>query len=378
MQGSTHSLTRQRRPAGYSCSAFPLPVTEAAEHSIAIAQVDRILQGVRRQGRDVESLLCRAGLAPDLLECRRGRVSVQHYARLVDVLRRTTRDELWGLCSRRVPLGSFALATRLMVGHDTLGGALREGCHLYHLLLDDFVPRLVVTNGEACLRIIERHPVSARQAFAQRTLLFFAFGLASWLVERRLPISRVHLRGEVGADTTETSRLFQAPVSRGHHYTELVFDAEWLHLPVRQDERSRRIFLKDALCSLLVKYRNESCLAERIRAYLRRHLEEALPTLDEVADEFDLSPQTLRRRLKDAGTGFQCLKDEVRRVAAVDYLARADLSLMEVASRVGFSEPSTFHRAFKKWTGLAPGTYRETLLMQAVNGQSRRLLLACG
>ena len=67
-----------------------------------------------------------------------------------------------------------------------------------------------------------------------------------------------------------------------------------------------------------------------------------------------------RRRLRDEGHGFQALKDALRRDAAIAHLARPELTLPEIAQRLGFSEASTFHRAFKKWTGVAPGEYRLT------------------
>ena len=53
------------------------------------------------------------------------------------------------------------------------------------------------------------------------------------------------------------------------------------------------------------------------------------------------------------------LKDNLRRDAAIEYLAQQDLTLLEIAQRLGFSEASTFHRAFKHWTGVAPGEYRQ-------------------
>ena len=65
-----------------------------------------------------------------------------------------------------------------------------------------------------------------------------------------------------------------------------------------------------------------------------------------------------RRRLRDEGRGFQQIKDELRRDAAIEYLLLTQLPLLEIANRVGFSEASTFHRAFKQWTGVAPGEYR--------------------
>jgi AraC-like DNA-binding protein len=66
--------------------------------------------------------------------------------------------------------------------------------------------------------------------------------------------------------------------------------------------------------------------------------------------------------LHEEGQGYQQLKDDLRRDAAIEYLARPDLTLVQIATRLGFSEPSTFHRAFKKWTGVAPGEYRHRRL----------------
>jgi AraC-like DNA-binding protein len=73
-----------------------------------------------------------------------------------------------------------------------------------------------------------------------------------------------------------------------------------------------------------------------------------------------MTPQTLRRRLREEGHGFQALKDALRRDTAIACLTQPELTLIDIANRVGFSEASTFCRAFKKWTGVAPGEYRQT------------------
>jgi AraC-like DNA-binding protein len=77
-----------------------------------------------------------------------------------------------------------------------------------------------------------------------------------------------------------------------------------------------------------------------------------------------MTPQTLRRRLHEEGRGFREIKDDLRRDAAIEYLARPELTLPEIAALLGFSEASTFHRAFKHWTGVAPGEYRQTRLRE--------------
>ena len=83
-------------------------------------------------------------------------------------------------------------------------------------------------------------------------------------------------------------------------------------------------------------------------------------SLEAVGEAMAIAPQTLRRRLREEGHGFQALKDALRRDTAIACLARPELTLPEIAQRLGFSEASTFHRAFKKWTGVAPGEYRLT------------------
>lgn len=70
------------------------------------------------------------------------------------------------------------------------------------------------------------------------------------------------------------------------------------------------------------------------------------------------SPQTLRRHLREEGSSFQELKDHLRRDLAIYYLGRNEMTIEIIAEQLGFSEPSAFHRAFKKWTGLTPGAYR--------------------
>jgi AraC-like DNA-binding protein len=92
---------------------------------------------------------------------------------------------------------------------------------------------------------------------------------------------------------------------------------------------------------------------------LRRYLTEEMPSLEVISDMLATTPQTLRRRLKREGQGYQMIKDALRRDVAVQYLTQTELSLPEVAAKVGFSEASTFHRAFKGWTGLTPGAYRQ-------------------
>jgi AraC-like DNA-binding protein len=188
--------------------------------------------------------------------------------------------------------------------------------------------------------------------------MLLSFGAASWLVARRIPLLGVDYTE--GHGLAETSRVYQVPIRYGQPHVGLSFEARWLDLPVVQTPQSLREFLAGAPANLIVKYRDTSSLTDRIRRLLRKSLGAEMPSLEAVSDTLAVAPQTLRRRLRDEGRGFQQLKDETRRDAAIELLLQTSLALPEIAARVGFSEASTFHRAFKQWTGVAPGEYRHS------------------
>jgi AraC-like DNA-binding protein len=81
------------------------------------------------------------------------------------------------------------------------------------------------------------------------------------------------------------------------------------------------------------------------------------PTLPAVADELDVHPRTLRRRLAEEGTSFRALLNEARSTVAVDLLRNVGLTVEEVSTRLGYTEVSTFSHAFRRWYGVAPSEY---------------------
>ena len=350
----------EERPAlpimGRTIQRMQMP--EPSHHTVAIQQVHNILLGARLRGLDVAPILARAGIAPAVLESPLARVSRQQYAILIRTLRRQMRDELWGLANRPLRPGSFGLCMQQLVRCSTLGEALRTGFSFYDLLVDDFVARLSVQGGVAQIQFVLRRPGDARLDYAIKAFMLFTFGSASWLVARRIPLQGIDYTA--GMQSSETSRVYQAPIRQNQPHVGMTFDAHWLELPVVQTRQSLREFLVGAPANLIVRYRDTSSLTDRIRRLLRRRLGGELPSLEEVSDALAVTPQTLRRRLREEGRGFQQIKDELRRDTAIEYLAQTRLPLMEIANRVGFSEASTFHRAFKNWTGVAPGEYRSS------------------
>lgn len=109
-----------------------------------------------------------------------------------------------------------------------------------------------------------------------------------------------------------------------------------------------------------------------VEAAIAAHLAEAQLDLPAIARALRLTPRTLQRRLDEEATSFSHLLTRVRRRAAEDLLADLKLPLDEVAFKLGFSEFSAFARAYKRWTGLAPGAARATYVRRERNSGPRR------
>ena len=108
--------------------------------------------------------------------------------------------------------------------------------------------------------------------------------------------------------------------------------------------------------------RSDAATIQQVETILAKNMGGEFPNAPEVASHLNISVTTLHRRLSQEGASFQKIKDEARMQAAIHYLADSSISTSDIAELVGFENPSTFFRSFKKWTGLPPGEYRKQLL----------------
>ncbi|ESK40568.1 hypothetical protein P256_01023 [Acinetobacter nectaris CIP 110549] len=327
--------------------------------TISIYFVNAALTGVKKLGMDVETLLSHVGIEAELLKQAKARISPEQYTRFIKMLWMVTQDEHAGFSAQPRRLGTFAMMCQLIIHAKTLREALELSTQFYRLFGDDWYIGLEHDKHEA--RFVPFIPkTDDPNHFMTESMLMIWHGLASWLIDRRIPLERVHFNYSRPEQADEYDALFFAPVIQfDMARTEVTFAADYLDLPIRQNTETLEDFLKVAPAQLLVKFKNTNSLTSRIRDVLKSHIGEEMPTLNDVASMLYLSPQTLRRRLASEGRSYQGVKDALRRDAAIHLLLQPKLTLEDVAQQVGFSETSTFHRAFKKWTGVTPGLYRQ-------------------
>lgn len=337
-------------------------IPELPKKTISVFQVSMILLGARHQGLDVGSFLQASGIAADLMTQPRARVTQRQYARLMVTLARTMRDEFLGLGSRPLPMGTFASCCRMIVSEATLGDALRAGFRFLHPLLSDFTPRLRVRDGLAYCELQDKTELTDRLRYARRVFMYFSYGLSCWLVEKRIPLSKVFYGAQEQVIPTEAMQLFQAPIGFRAEGVGYCFPAQWLQLPVLQNSQTVEPYIKRAPSDMLVMYRDQKSMAERVRRLIRKDLDDASVTLEQIARTLSTTPQTLRRRLAVEGCTFRELKNDLRRDVAIELLSDPSVKVSDIANRLGFSEVATFHRAFREWTGTTPKKLQISML----------------
>ncbi|WP_020656919.1 AraC family transcriptional regulator [Massilia niastensis] len=328
--------------------------------SISIHFVRSAVEPVIERGLDADALLRGAGIAPSLLHTPQARVTPRDFSALWLAVAAALDDELFAQDTRRMKVGSFAVLTQSLVHCASLREAMLRMARVFNLMLDDFECRLESGDLHASLEIA--HAPGRRQsaAFGCETLLMMQHGLACWLVGRRIPVAKASFSYPEPAHSAEYGRMYSSALQFGQPRTALVFEASFLDLPVIQDARTAREFVRQAPANIILKYKNANGLAAQIRRRLRAAGRDEWPSFEQLAERLHMTPSTLRRRLIDEGSSYQDIKDQLRRDIAIDYLCHTSSSVTDIACELGFSEASAFHRAFKKWTGANPGEYRST------------------
>lgn len=330
----------------------------ADKDSVAAPFVREALAALERRGHDPAPVLEAAGVPAEVLQTPGLRISAAAFGRLWLSVAERLDDEFFGMDSRRLKVGSFATLCHLCLHTRDLREALIRGARLLNLLLDDTRIELDFGGDPAVIRFVD---VSGRtRVFAHETLFVMLHGLACWLVARRIVIRRAALAYTAPERAEEYRAIYSDHIVFNQPVTQFEFSAVDLAAPVVQSEASAREFLRGAPGNFIVKYKNPRGLAAQLRRRLRG-TPETWPSFEALAREQRLSLSTLRRRLEQEGTSYRLLKSAARRDLAIAMLAQPQRPVAEVATALGFAEPSAFYRAFRQWTGLSPADYRAGL-----------------
>ena len=303
-----------------------------------------------------EALLEGSGLDVDALADPDARVPVPTLVELVERARRMTGEPALGIY--------LGLQMRISA-HGYLGFAAMTAATARHALelASRFAPtrttalslRLHVEAGVASV-VIEEHADFG----PARDVVLFALAIGIWQIG--IALTGQPLRGSADFAFPEPSYFERfakiAPRTRfAQPSNQLVFDENVLDLPLTMADPAALRLAADQLTRALDLLGAGGHIVTRVRALVSKK-EGGVRSLDETAAQLHLSARTLKRRLAAEGAAYSELVEEEQREKALLLLRSAELSIDEIAWRVGYSDVANFSRAFRRWTGTTPAAYR--------------------
>lgn len=326
--------------------------------TISVRYLHRIVEAASARGIDPARLCAEAGLnleqvhGPDEL-----RVPIDRYLRLWGAAMAACRDVTFPLAvAGTARPGSENVLGFACMTAPNLGEALKRAVRFIGL----FAPsswHLEIIKDEAHMNLVRVGDASEGWHPSGLFAVGELVGGARQLTGVRVVPEEVRLTQPASPNDAPLAAFFGCPIRFGATQPGVTFRVGVLALPMRHaDPDLSRHF--DAMGEAMLQSLGPDDEESKVRRAIADALKEGAPTLERIAPRVGMSSRSLRRRLQERGKGFQALLTEVRAELAKRYLANPRLSLSEVAFLLGFSEPSAFHRAFRRWTGQTAQQFR--------------------
>jgi AraC-like DNA-binding protein len=266
-------------------------------------------------------------------------------------------DETFALTMAREavvrPLGLFG---HLVWLSGTLRDALTQAARFYSLVTQRATLTLEVVEvaGGPSIATFTRRMLSS----AKRGNILTEFAFASFFLRARLAVGLpFRVRGMRFAHGVRRAApyeaLFEAPVTFDAPVDELTFDAALLDLPLSTADPFTAAAIEKQAAQIRTSAEPRP-LVERLRTAVQTELASTRPSLASVARRLGVGARSLRRQMEEESLSLRAIVASERRDRAT-YLLEGGASIKEVAFQLGFSEPSAFSRAYKRWTGRSPG-----------------------
>ncbi|MFT5690810.1 MAG: AraC-like DNA-binding protein [Oceanicoccus sp.] len=338
--------------------------------TVAAPFVLDMLEGARIRGFDIEKILLENDISRDILQQSRARVTLHKYGNLSRSLMRLLNDETYGLLDKPQRQNTFKLMCYCAINAETIEDALKIFIDFMNMLENSFEHTLIKGDRISTYQLTRRPQANIVNSYAIEHLFVTIHRTLCWMANVRIPILRADLDYDAPKYQSEYRYLFYgAPALFSQSHCALSFNSQANKLQNVRNTTQLNQFLKLAPLTLLTQTIQSDDLGTRLRNWLEKNLvsHQLAADVDQAAEYFNMHPQAIRRVLKKECTSFQDIKMEIRRDLAINLINNQQHSIEQISEKLGFSEQSSFFRAFKNWTGLTPLAYRKLGVRQISN-----------
>jgi AraC-like DNA-binding protein len=329
---------------------------------ISVRYVNLMLKTAQNLEVDIRSVCNQFNLPDELLNQGGARVSIPKYMRLGHHLINATGIREFGLrCGANSTLATLGMAGFLAASANTLEQALC--CVIDYESLNSKNARgqsSAHIQGERFIaQFYSISPYNEFNCFVVDLALSIQVALIAQLTDKPVPLQRVEIEYPAPANANSYSDFFNCPVHFAQSRNALIYQRTDLQAPCYWRDNVTFKELRQLCEQQKLQLDRSLSLRERVMDEISPLLAGANVSIEQVALRLDLPPWTLRRKLKEEGVLFRELVDATRKALALIYIRDAQYSLGEIAYLLGFAHPAAFQRAFRRWTGLAPGRFRD-------------------
>jgi AraC-like DNA-binding protein len=289
-----------------------------------------------------------------------GRISLDAVTRLWRAAASHVTDPAFGLrIGADTSVREWGLVGYAVAYSSTLGSALNRFAHYSRVMSDALVVRIDTERDAAWVRLDVQPELRAFRPAVDARLAALLSACREMLGAPVTPLL-VQLSYRQPADVKEYERFFGAPLEFGSLTSSFLLRSEDLARRLAIADTTLAGYLETLADQKLASIGTERSLRERVRRTLWSELSERTPTLEAVARSLGVSARTLQRQLRQEGVTFAKLLAELRREMAPSLLRDGRNSVSEVAFLLGYEDPSAFRRAFQRWFGQSPRSFRST------------------
>ena len=322
-----------------------------------------LVKAVERSGIPSSEFLRAANIEPAWLETDDHRLRREQVFALAQVALDLTRDPAFGLhWGEWLTANSFNLISHLLVHASSLSQAFQTFGRFGQLMADDASVELVEFEDRAELRLIDttEQPLAMRRLIAEMSTLGFS-RLIQHFGGRSGKVASVSFQYPAPAYRSEYTRLFEGTERFDQPFTGLSFSRALLHARSPQIDEGLYGTLTDLAERRLLRLQTRAPYALQVRHHLMQQRMPHRVSMRQIAARIGISVRSLHRRLHEEGQSYVALANAAAADLAKRLLQDERQTIQETAHTLGFSSVSSFHRAFRRWTGTTPAAVREQI-----------------
>jgi AraC-like DNA-binding protein len=330
-------------------------VTEGRVRASPLRHLGAVLAGF---GVPLRPVLDELGLPADLLDDPENTVEVPVAAQLLALAAEQAQCPHLGLLlGQRLSLETFGLIGALAQQQATVGTALRGLARTQHLHGRVGVPAFVVKDGIATYSLTLEGYLGVGAVHVHDLSAAMGVNMMRDLCGSEWAPTEIMLPHAAPADRRPYDRAFRAPIRFDAEWTGIAFSSHWLDHRIAGADPSTRGRLQEHVDAVAARHGNDLIMRTSRALYVL--VVQGEGSMGHVADLVGMHRRTLNRRLAEHGTSISLLLEETKSHIARQLLSDTTMSMIQVSSTLGYSDASSFTRAFARWTKMTPTQWRD-------------------